>query len=102
MTIDTSRLRVNRYREIVLRYAVWKKRNEVVVSVYGFTGITSVRQVLLQRVGMDDFHSDAYYDEAGRNLAALWATTNCLGDFQVYRGTNLPSTYRPKETENQP
>lgn len=105
MPLAINKLRITKAGEIVLRYALWKKRGEVIVSVYGFIGMTKVREVLLQRVNMplEDARTDAYYGEAGRNLAALWATTNCVGDFFVFRGNTIPCrTFHPTEQENQP
>ena len=101
MAVDVRKLRVNRAGEIVLRYALWKKRDEVIVSVYGLTGLTNMRNVLLQRVNMPALHCDKYYEDAGRNLAYLWATTNCVGDFYIYRGVNTPRTFQQRELENQ-
>ena len=105
---DPTKLNVDKDGNILIRYAIWKRgvktREPIVcVSIYGIreSGRGMKRSETLHReTFINEAHTDEYYHELGRNMAALWCAMHCVGDYRVFNGTTWPRNWPQKKKES--
>ena len=83
----------------LIRFAVWKRTDNVVVSVYALTGLQTLKWEIAHRESFAYGPMD--YNEAGKTLAMLWANFNGIGDYVIYRGVRPPVTFHPSKLGEQ-